>query len=87
MHREGALHADAEAHLAHGEGLASAAALATDDGALEQLDPLAGALDHAHVDLQGVAGTEVGDVVAQLRAVDEISAVHREGLPVANARA
>jgi hypothetical protein len=43
-------------------------------------DPLAVAFDHPHVHLQGVAGTEVGDVVAQTGAVDEISAVH-ERLP------
>ena len=58
--------------------LAGAAALAPDHGALEQLDPLAGALDHPDVDLQGVAGSEVGDVVAQLAAVDKIGFVHRE---------
>ena len=69
---------DAEADLADGEGLAGAAALAADHHALEDLDPLAGALDHADVHLQGVAGAEVGDVVAQLGAVDEISAVHEE---------
>src|SRR3954471_2065775 len=66
VHREGALDADAEAHLAHGEGLAGAAALAADDRALEDLDPLTGAFDHAHVDLQAVAGSELGNVVAQL---------------------
>src|SRR5262249_4484928 len=52
----------------------------TDDDALEDLDPLPVALDHADVDLQGVAGREIGDVVAQVRAIDEIGAVH-EGAP------
>src|SRR3954454_23020056 len=65
VHREGALDADAEAHLAHGEGLARAAALAADHDALEDLDPGAVALDDADVHLDGVAGTELGDVVAQ----------------------
>ena len=54
----------------------TAAALAADDDALEHLDPLAVALDHADVHLQGVAGGEVGDVVAQVGAVDEIGGVH-----------
>ena len=70
MHGEGPLHADAEAHLAHGEGLLHAAALAPHDRALEDLDPLPGALDHPDVDLDGVAGAEVGDVVAQAVAID-----------------
>ena len=65
--REGALDADAEADLADGEGLADAVALAADDDALEDLDALAGALDHPDVHLEGVAGREVGDVVAQAR--------------------
>src|SRR3954469_23790446 len=38
VHREGALHADAEADLADGESLADAAALTADDDALEDLD-------------------------------------------------
>ena len=65
MHREGALDADAEADLAHGEGLLDPATLAPHDGALEHLHPLPVALDHPDVDLDGVAGAELGDVVAQ----------------------
>ncbi len=76
MHREGALDADAEADLAHGERLPDARALAADDDALEQLHALAAALDHADVDLEGVAGGEVGDVVPETGAVDQIGAVH-----------
>ena len=45
-------------------------ALAADDRALEDLDPLPGALDHPDVHLDGVAGAEVGDVVAQAVAID-----------------
>src|SRR5215212_3397466 len=77
VHREGALHADAEADLAHGEGLADAAALTADDDALEDLDARAVALDHADVDLHGVPGAEVGDVVAQRRGVEGVQGVHR----------
>ena len=47
-----------EADLSHGERLVNARALAANDDALEDLDALAHALDDAHVDLQGVTGTE-----------------------------
>src|SRR6478672_4063322 len=75
--REGALDTDAEAHLADREGLADSAALDPDHHALEHLHAFASALDDAHVHLEGVAGPEVGDVVAQVSAVDEIGCVHR----------
>src|SRR5829696_1559856 len=74
--REGPLDAHAEAHLADREGLAHAGALALDDDALEHLHPLAAGLHHPDVHLEGVAGGELGDVVAQAGAVDEIGAVH-----------
>src|SRR5690606_11177241 len=64
VHGEDALHADAEGDLADPEGLADAVALAADDVALEDLDTGAVALDDLHVDLDVVAGAEVGDVVA-----------------------
>ncbi len=76
MHGERALDADAEAELADGERLVDTGALAADDHALEDLDPLAGPLDHPHVDLQRVAGPEGRDVVTQAGAVDEIGGVH-----------
>src|SRR4051794_28604526 len=76
VHRERALDADAEAHLADGEGLAHARALAADHDALEDLQALARALDHAHVDLDGVARVEGRHVVTQAAAVDEIGGVH-----------
>ena len=65
MHWEGALDADAETDLAHGEGLLETSALTANDHALEDLDALAGTLNHAHVDLQGIAGSKGGDVVAK----------------------
>src|ERR1700741_4348073 len=77
VHREGALHADAEGDLAHGEGLPDATALPADDDALEDLDPLAGALDDSNVDLQRVARPEVRDVGAQRLGVQCIQGVHR----------
>src|SRR4051794_22272183 len=76
VHREGPLDADAEAHLAHGEGLPGATALPADHDALEDLDAGAVALDHADVHLDGVAGTERGDVVAQRIGVECVQGVH-----------
>src|SRR3954447_26409120 len=63
--REGALDADAEGDLADREGPADARALDSDHDALEHLDAGAVALDDLDVDLDGVAGAEGGDVVAQ----------------------
>src|SRR6266508_2427172 len=73
---EGPFDPDAEGHLADGERLAKAPALAADDHSLEHLDALATALDHPHVHLDGVARTELRQVVAQARAFDEIDLVH-----------
>src|SRR6266545_3228582 len=74
--RERPLDPHAERHLAHGEGLPEASALAADDHSLEHLDPLAVALDHPDVHLDGVARPELRKVVAQARAFDEIDLVH-----------
>src|SRR5206468_8707607 len=76
VHREGPLDTHAEADLAHGEGLPGSAALAADHDALEDLDPGAVALDDADVHLDGVAGTERGDVVAQRIGVECVQGVH-----------
>ena len=65
VHREGSLDADLEADLTHGEGLANAVTLATDDDALENLDPRARALDDVHVHLDVVTGTEIRNVGAE----------------------
>src|SRR5713101_3283454 len=73
---EGPLDPNAEAHFAHGEGLATSAALAPYDNPLEQLHALAVALHDAHVNFERVAGGEIGDVAAELGAVDEIGGVH-----------
>ncbi len=81
MHREGALDADPEADLADREGLADSITLAADDGPLEQLDTLAGALHHAHVHLEGVARGEIGNVVPEVAHVNEVSGVHDAHAP------
>src|ERR1700712_3380623 len=78
VNREGALNADTEADLAHGEGLANSTALATDDDALENLDPLAGAFNDPHVDLERVTCPKVRDIVAQRRGVEIVKGVHGE---------
>ena len=77
MLRERPFHADTEAHFPDRERLAYAAALDADHHALEHLDPLAVAFDDADVDLDGVAGSKVGEVGAQARAVDQIGGIHR----------
>src|SRR5262249_28182437 len=66
VHRERALDADGVADLPDGERLAGATALPPDDDALEDLDPGAAALDDADMNLQGVTGPEVRDVVTDL---------------------
>src|SRR5690606_24296529 len=76
VHREGALHADTERHLADGEGLADTATLAPDDDALEDLDALLRAFDDLHVHIEGVTGPELGDIAAQRLLVDEVKGVH-----------
>ena len=78
VEREGPLDAHTEAHLADGEGLLDACTLSTDDDALEDLDTLTGALDHAHVDLERVTWTEIRDVISQRVAVDQFGGVHGE---------
>ena len=65
MHRESALHADTEGHLADGEGLADATALTADHDTLEDLDPLLGTFDDLDVNVEGIAGCEFGDVVTK----------------------
>src|SRR5437763_4432216 len=74
--RKGALDADTEAQLAHRERLPHTRPLPTDDVALEDLDALAVALHDSDVDLEVVARGEIGDVVPQTLAVDDIGGVH-----------
>ena len=60
VHRERALHADAERVLADREGLAHALALALDHHALEDLGAAAGALDDLEVDADAVTRRRSG---------------------------
>src|SRR6476646_7302344 len=70
--RERPLDADTERVLADGKRLADAGALALEDDALEDLDALAGALDDAEVDANGVARLEARDLT-QLAALDVLN--------------
>mgnify|MGYP003381052735 CR=1 FL=1 len=76
---EGALDTDAEGHLAHGEGLTDAAAVATDDDALEHLDARARALDDLDVDVDGVTGAEGRDVALEGDGVELVETLHDVG--------
>ena len=78
VHREHALDADAERLLAHGERLAHAMSLTLDDDPLEHLHAAARALDHLKVDLDPIAGRELGDA-AQLRALDGVDDAAHSG--------
>src|SRR5262245_30388921 len=78
VQRERALDADAEGVLADRERLAGAGPLPLDHDPLEDLDPLAVALDHPEVDAHRVARLEAGHV-AQLTALDVLDGrAHRE---------
>src|SRR5690606_31318865 len=77
VQREGALDADAVAHLADLERLAHAGPRPGDPDTLEDLDAFLLTLDDAHAHLEGVARREAGDVGAQAGLVDEIGRVHR----------
>src|SRR3954463_991242 len=69
MQRERALDADAERVLADGERLTCPGTLPLDHDPLEDLNPLAGSLDHAEMHAHGVARLELRDF-AQLTALD-----------------
>src|SRR5438034_4765367 len=69
VQRERPLDADTERVLAHGEGLPHARTLPLDHDPLEDLDPLAVALDHLEVHAHRIARLEAGHV-AQLAAFE-----------------
>ena len=77
MNGECALDADPERDLASGERFRQPAAAAPNDDALEHLHSLPLALHDPDVDPDGIAGTEVGVVVPQVRALDDVDRVHR----------
>src|SRR5689334_14586007 len=70
MQGKGALDSDPEGLLAHREALAGAGSLPLDHDPLEDLDPLALALDHLEMDADRVPRLELRKVVAQLGALE-----------------
>lgn len=81
VNREGTLYADTEGNLAHGEGLADTGALAADADALEELCTLVVTLNNLDVDVEGIAGAEGRDVVAQLCCIDLVDNVGHTNIP------
>ncbi len=79
MHWERTLHAHAETDLSNGEGFLQTRALTTNDDALEDLNTLTGAFDHANVDFQVVTRAKCGNIVAKRVAVYKFSRVHESG--------
>src|SRR3954470_19824776 len=73
---ERALDTDAARDLTHRDGSGDAAATHPHDRALEDLDALLAALDHARRDLDRIAGGEVGQVGADLVGDDLVQDVH-----------
>ncbi len=76
VHWESTLHADAEGHLADGEGLADTGVLTTDNNAAEHLDTGLGALDDLDVNVEGIAWAEIWDVGTQLCCIDLVKNMH-----------
>ena len=76
MQREGALDAHAEGDLADRERLSEASAGTPDDDALEHLHALSARFHDPRMHLDGVAGAEHRQSLAQVRLLDEIGGVH-----------
>ena len=66
MDGEDALHGHPLGDFADGDGFLDSPALALDHVALEDLDALLLSFDDAHVDAQGVTGTEIGQIGLEL---------------------
>src|SRR5204862_4745428 len=82
VERERPLDTDAEGLLADSERLARAGPLALEDDSLEDLDPVALALDHLEVDADGVPRLELRKTLAQLGALEAVDHVaHRKEGP------
>src|SRR6185295_7719820 len=81
------LHADAARDLPNGDRAGDATATQAHDRALEDLDALLAALDHARRDLDRVAGGELGQVGADLVGDDLVEDVHGGSFPAGARRA
>jgi len=76
MQRERALDADAEGDLPDREGLSEASAGTPDHDTLEHLHSLSPRFHDPCMHLDGVAGAEHRESLAQVRLLDEIGGVH-----------
>lgn len=73
VYREGTLNTDTEGNLADRERLTDAVTLTTNDEASEDLGTGNRTLDNLDVYVEGIARTEVRDIVAQLACVYKIN--------------
>src|SRR6185312_4197653 len=87
VHHERPLDADAAGDLAHRDRARDATATQAHDRALEDLDALLAALDHAGRHLDRVAGGELGQVAADLVGDDLVEDVHGGSFPAGARRA
>ena len=76
MNGEHLLHAHAVGDTADGEGLLNTAVLLGNDGALTDLDTLAGAFLDLHVHADGIAHLHLGDFLLQLLLVQCFDQIH-----------
>src|ERR1700720_2484125 len=76
VQREDPFDADAARDLAHGEGLAGAAAAPADHHALEDLDAFLVTLDDPHVDAHRVAGAELGLFLVNVKTFHLLQLIH-----------
>ena len=77
MDGEGLFHADAIGDPADGDRLLDAAVLLGEDGALKDLDTLAGAFLDLGVDTDGVADVEAAGVLLELAFGQMLDEIHR----------
>ena len=76
VHWEGTLHTNTEGNLTDGEGLADAGVLTLDHNTTENLHTGLGALDDLDVNVEGVTGAELWNIVAQLCCIDLVENMH-----------
>ena len=76
VNREGTLNTNTERNLANGEGLAHTRALAANNEALENLHTAVLTFNNVHVNVEGVAGGELGNVVTKGLLVDKVESLH-----------
>gem|GEM_PF-5741590 len=76
VNREGTLNAHAEGNLADGERGGHTVTATSDHDTLEDLDTRAVTFDDLDVHLEGVAGSERGDVIAQRSRINGVQLLH-----------